>query len=310
MFSLLLDRDNPNLSCMKTLLSLSSTGFLICIFFFSSTLHSQLIKGTVTDENNIPMPGASVVIQGTQQGVSTDFDGNYSIEVTSGQSLIISFVGYSSQTILVGNTSRLDVQMIPDNSLEEVVVSALAIKRNTKAVGYSVSQVAGEAINTNKTTNAINALQGKIAGVQITGDAANIGTGGWGQQLSGINYHIMRYADVLLMAADAAVESGDLEKGRTYVNTVRERAKNMTYIKDSSGADAANYSIELYNTAWTDQIVARKAVRMERRLDLGMEGHRTFDLRRWGISKDVINTYIAKESEVITTFNKGWNYYS
>ena len=144
--------------------------------------------------------------------------------------------------------------------------------------------------------------------VYTNGDAANLGTGGWGQQLSGINYHIMRYADVILMAAEAAVETGDLEKGRGYVNQIRERAMKMTYVKAEDGSDAANYSISLYNDAWTDQVTARKAVRFERRLELAMEGHRSFDLRRWGVAESVINRYIAKESEVIKTFAKGQVY--
>ena len=105
-----------------------------------------------------------------------------------------------------------------------------------------------------------------------------------------------------------AVETGDLEAGRAYVNQVRNRAKNMTYVKDGSGADAANYMIEEYTAAWTDQGVARTAVRTERRLELGMEGHRSFDLRRWGNAVSVINAYITKESQVITTFGKGQSY--
>lgn len=144
--------------------------------------------------------------------------------------------------------------------------------------------------------------------VYTKGDDPNIGTGSWGQQLSGINYHIMRYADVLLMAAEAAVETGDLEKGRSYVNQIRTRAKDMAYVKAADGSDAANYSIELYATTWSDQAYARKAVRFERRLELAMEGHRSFDLRRWGVAETVLNKYIMKEAEVITPFAKGQVY--
>lgn len=144
--------------------------------------------------------------------------------------------------------------------------------------------------------------------VYTNGDAANIGSGGWGQQLSGINYHIMRYADVILMAAEANVETNNLELARGQVNQIRQRAKSMATVKNAAGADAANYDIELYTAAWTDQAVARKAVRFERRLELAMEGHRSFDLRRWGNAEQVINTYISKEAETITTFGKGQVY--
>lgn len=134
------------------------------------------------------------------------------------------------------------------------------------------------------------------------GETGNVGTGGWGQQQSGINYHIMRYADVLLMAAEAAVETGDLSTALDYVNQVRNRAKNMTYVKNEAGtADAANYDVEPYSS-FPDQDFARKAVRMERRLELGMEGHRLFDIRRWGNGVQVMNTYFTNEARVITSF--------
>ena len=129
------------------------------------------------------------------------------------------------------------------------------------------------------------------------GDDTNIGAGGWGEQRSGINYHIMRYADVLLMAAEAAVETGNLEKARGYVNQVRQRAIN-TPRADSS----PNYVIDTYNSSWTDAAVARKAVRFERRLELGMEGHRLFDLRRWGNFVDIMNAYIANEARTIANY--------
>ncbi len=133
------------------------------------------------------------------------------------------------------------------------------------------------------------------------GEDANVGTGGWGQQHSGINYHIIRYADVLLMAAEAAIETGDLTTGLDYVNRVRNRAKNSTPVKDEAGAPAANYKIEPY-PSFASQDYARKAVRMERRLELGMEGHRLFDIRRWSNGKDIMNAYRVNEARVITSF--------
>ncbi|WP_036153480.1 RagB/SusD family nutrient uptake outer membrane protein [Maribacter forsetii] len=138
--------------------------------------------------------------------------------------------------------------------------------------------------------------------VYQSGDSDNQGTGAWGQQHSGINYHIIRFADVLLMGAEAAVETNDLASALTWVNLVRNRAKNMEYVQNEAGdADAANYVIEPY-TSFDDQAFARKAVRHERRLELGMEGHRLFDLRRWGNSVEVINEYIVNESRTITNF--------
>ncbi|WP_127139004.1 RagB/SusD family nutrient uptake outer membrane protein [Flagellimonas oceanensis] len=139
----------------------------------------------------------------------------------------------------------------------------------------------------------------------------NRGIGGWGSDWSGINYNIMRFADVLLMAAEAAVEqpSPNLPMALDYVNRVRNRAKNMSYVQalDANNnpipdTDAANYQIEPY-ASFPDQAFARKAIRFERRLELGLEGHRLFDLRRWGNAEETINTYIDNEGADIDQAN-------
>ena len=155
---------------MKTKLFRILSSFLF-VFAFGFSVQAQSISGTVTDENGVPLPGATVLVEGTTNGVSTDFDGNYSISASSGDTLVFSFVGYSTQSVAVGSSSTVDVSLQPDNALSEVVVTALGVKRNTKAVGYSITQVEGDAISANPSTNAINALQGKVAGVMITGSA-------------------------------------------------------------------------------------------------------------------------------------------
>lgn len=138
--------------------------------------------------------------------------------------------------------------------------------------------------------------------VYQSGDTNNQGTGAWGQQLTGINYHIIRFADVLLMGAEAAVEMNDLTSALTWTNTVRARAASMTVVQNATGdAPAANYSVAEY-AAFTDQAFGRLAVRHERRLELGMEGHRLFDLRRWGNAVSVINEYIVNETRTIPNF--------
>ncbi len=127
------------------------------------------------------------------------------------------------------------------------------------------------------------------------------GQGGWGQERSGLNYNIIRFADVLLMAAEAEVEVGSLDKAKEYVNMVRNRAKNSTTVKAADGtSNAANYQIEPY-AAFADQVMARKAVRFERKLELSMEGQRLFDLRRWGIAESVMAAFHTNEKRVITS---------
>jgi hypothetical protein len=111
----------------------------------------------------------------------------------------------------------------------------------------------------------------------------------WTSGVTANNYTLIRFADVILMLAEAEVEAGSLEKARELVNLVRARASNPDgFVKNSP----ATYQIGLYTTPWTDKAVATKAVRMERRLELGMEGHRFFDLVRWGIAEPTLNTYL------------------
>jgi TonB-linked SusC/RagA family outer membrane protein len=155
---------------MKTKFFTILSSFLL-VFAFGFSVQAQSISGTVTDDNGVPLPGATVLVEGTSNGVSTDFDGNYSINASSGDTLVFSFVGYSSQSVVVGSSATVNVSLQPDNALSEVVVTALGVKRNVKAVGYSITQVGGEELSDNKTTNAINALQGKVAGVMVTGSS-------------------------------------------------------------------------------------------------------------------------------------------
>ena len=100
---------------MKTKILKICTSFLL---FFAVTLsaYSQQISGTVSDENGVPLPGATVVVEGTSTGVSTDFDGNYSIDASQGDVLVFSFVGYTSQSVTVGSSSTVDVSLQPDSA--------------------------------------------------------------------------------------------------------------------------------------------------------------------------------------------------
>jgi len=114
---------------------------------------------------------------------------------------------------------------------------------------------------------------------------------------SAVNYNIIRYADVLLWAAEAEVEAGSVDQARTYVNMIRSRTMNgcTVPIDNSSGAPSAHYTMSLYNAPWTSQSYARNAVRFERRLEFAMEGHRFFDLVRWGIAGPYLNAFLQVE---------------
>ncbi len=131
--------------------------------------------------------------------------------------------------------------------------------------------------------------------------------GAWGPQVSAINYNVIRYADVLLMLAECEVEVGSLERARELVNLVRSRASGCAQGPGGSSAEIevpiddpsiswATYRVSTYPGPWTDQGAARNAVRLERRLELAMEGHRMYDLRRWGVLAQTMNAYFARNN--------------
>ena len=115
-------------------------------------------------------------------------------------------------------------------------------------------------------------------------------------RLNANNYRMIRYSHVLLWLAEIEVELGNLDVARGYVNQIRTRAANPAgFVKNPDGSDAANYVIGTYDTPWPDQATARKAVQFEQRLEFGMEGHRRFDLVRWGIADQTLNAYYLVE---------------
>ena len=116
----------------------------------------------------------------------------------------------------------------------------------------------------------------------------------WTPGYTAINFPIIRFADVLLMAAEVEAEIGSTAKAMEYVNRVRQRAKN-SLLKRSDGSLAANYNISLYSGSWSPDD-ARTAIRFERKLELGEEGHRFYDLVRWGIAAPTVNAFISYEA--------------
>ena len=150
---------------------------LIALAFlcFGSLMAQKAVKGTVTDVDGIPLPGATVLISGTNTGTTTDFDGNFSITADEGSVLVFSYVGYTPQEITVSSSSELYV-VLTQNALDEVVVTALGLTREKKSLGYSVTEVSGENLNTIKDHNLASSLAGKVAGVNIT-QSGSIGSG-------------------------------------------------------------------------------------------------------------------------------------
>ncbi len=132
-------------------------------------LGQQEVKGVISSETGELLPGVSVVVKGTTTGVTSDFDGNYSITVPGENSVLqFSYLGMQTREITVGNQTIINVTMaISSEELDEVVVTALGISREKKSLGYAVSEVSGDAIDNVPQENALNALSGKVSGVAI-----------------------------------------------------------------------------------------------------------------------------------------------
>ena len=136
----------------------------------------KTISGTVSDGSGLPLPGATVLVKGTSTGTSSDFDGKYSINVNSGATLVFSFVGYTTKEIAVGASNTIDVTMAEDaESLEEVVVTAFGSDRNAKQVVYANQTVSGKDLLSVPNKNALEALRGKTAGVNLSTGSGSVG---------------------------------------------------------------------------------------------------------------------------------------
>ncbi|MDG1760153.1 MAG: SusC/RagA family TonB-linked outer membrane protein [Flavobacteriaceae bacterium] len=162
---------------MKTKLN----GILTLALVFAVQLlfaQEKTISGTVSDGDGIPLPGATVIVQGTTNGVSTDFDGNYTIFANEGETLSFSFIGYVAKTVVVGASNTINVTLETDSQqLDEVIVTSLGIKREKKALGYAVSEVDQTQLEQRADGDIGRVLSGKASGVNITNQSGLSGSG-------------------------------------------------------------------------------------------------------------------------------------
>ncbi|MEJ4088050.1 SusC/RagA family TonB-linked outer membrane protein [Galbibacter orientalis] len=148
---------------MKKTITLLIFGLLTTLGF-----SQEIISGTITDTNNVPLGGVSVSILDTPKGTVTDFDGNYEIEANSTDILVFSYIGFIVQNVPVENQTTINI-VLQENTeqLSEVVVTALGIKKEKKALGYAVQEVDGESLEKAKEPNFVNSLSGKVAGLTV-----------------------------------------------------------------------------------------------------------------------------------------------
>lgn len=134
------------------------------------------ITGTVIDEYGEPVIGANVFVKGTTNGTVTGIDGDFSLNVNTGETVVVSFLGYTEKTFSVGAQNHYSISLAEDTqALDEVVVTALGIKRSQKALSYNVQELKGDALTGVKDVNFMNSLSGKVAGVTINTSAAGVG---------------------------------------------------------------------------------------------------------------------------------------
>ena len=140
-------------------------------------MQAQTVSGTITDATDgSTLPGVNVIIKGTSTGASSDFDGNYSIDVSDENAILqFSFIGYETQEIAVNGRSVINVTLVASaESLEEVVVTSLGLTREKKSLGYSVTQVDGADLSLAKEANVVSSLVGKVAGVVVSKSTSGV----------------------------------------------------------------------------------------------------------------------------------------
>ena len=152
---------------MKTTLNGILT-LLLALIVQISFAQEKTISGTVSDQNNVVLGGVNILVQGTSNGTQSDFDGNFTINASVGQTLVFTYIGMRQTTAVVGSSNVMNIQMQEDaQALEEVVVTGMGVSREKKSLGYAAQEISGDAVSTVKVDNVVNSLSGKISGVQI-----------------------------------------------------------------------------------------------------------------------------------------------
>ena len=226
---------------------------LIAIMGISLGAYAQKsVSGTVTDRSGTPVPGVTVLIEGTTNGVVTDIDGKYTIKVDENQTLVFTVIGMKTQNVSVGSSSVIDVTMEEDSQLlDEVVVTALGISRAEKTLGYSATTIKSGAITDARTSNAVEALAGKVAGVQVMGTSTDPGSSsniiirGF-SSINGSNQPLYVVDGVPVQSSTISSNSGDKSIALSGISNIApEDIESMTILKGAAatalyGSRAAN----------------------------------------------------------------------
>lgn len=200
-------------------MKLKFNGFLVLLLVLAAHLsfaQERAVSGTVSDDAGMPLPGVSVLVKGTKSGTQTDFDGKYSIKAAANQVIIFSYIGMNTKEV-AASSSVVNVKLTSGaQELEGVVVTALGVSREKKSLGYSSQKLEAAAINTAPTTNFLNNLSGKVAGLEVRnnsnfGGSTNIVLRGT-KSITGNNQALIVVDGVPL--TNANLNTSDAQSGR------------------------------------------------------------------------------------------------
>ena len=224
------------------------------------------ITGTVVDAQGVPVPGAGVIVKGTTNGTMTDGNGVFTITAVSGATLEVSCIGYV--TVEVAATPNIRIVLKEDTELlEESVVTALGIKRDRKALGYSVSEVKADELMKNKNTNVINSLAGKVPGVNVTQSSGAAGAG----------------ASIIIRGANSTYEGRDNSPLFVVDGIIYD---NSTSVLGNSGTDGMTRS----NTTYSNRV-----------MDINPEDIETMSVLKGAAAAALYGSKAADGAIIITT---------
>lgn len=250
-------RHQETLAVLDQVLAKSAYGYkvlnnnLIAIFPLSSLPDIQL-RGRIYNEHQQPLPGTSVQVKNLKQGTRTDADGNFSLRVRPNSTLLISQVGYSKREIALKTDSTIQLVLLPvQQELNEVMVTALDIKKEERKIGYSITTISGSSLTKARESNLAYALEGRVAGLNISGvnggpgSAARILLRGVASMSAGSPLFVVNGVPIDNTQRGSATEYGGVEYGDGISNINPDDVETMTILKGSAasalyGARAAN----------------------------------------------------------------------
>jgi len=161
---------------MKSKILSLLTLFVVLLYGQVGIAQTKSVSGVVSDGKEEPVPGVAVIVKGTKTGTLTDFDGKFTIEASNGQTLVFSYLGLKTQEVVVKGSSIKVVMQEDAQQLDEVVVTALGIKREKKALGYATQEIKGDAVSDTPITNFADALSGEVAGLDVQSSGTMAGS--------------------------------------------------------------------------------------------------------------------------------------